>query len=58
MLHWLLQWDCCCCLSNLLTSDLNSSASWVVSFEDAYSTTERYASMGGIWGNCKVGSFL
>ena len=32
-LHWLL-W-CCCCLRILLTSGLNSSASWAGSLEDA-----------------------
>ena len=49
-LHLLLHWDCCCCLSSLLMSDLNSSASWAGSLEDACSTAGMYASMGGIWG--------
>ena len=35
-LHWLLC-CCCCCLRILLTSDLNSSASWAGSLEDACS---------------------
>ena len=42
-LHWegfRLQWllcCCCSCLSSLLTSDLNSSASWAGNLEDACS---------------------
>ena len=42
--HW--YWDC---LSNLLTSDVSSSASWAGSLEEACSMAVMYASMGFIW---------
>ena len=47
-LHWLLWW--CCCLRILLTSDLNSSASYAGSLEDACSVAVMHASMGGYLG--------
>ena len=37
MFDWFLQWVCCC-LSNLLTSDLSSLASWTGSLEEVCST--------------------
>ena len=56
MLHLVLCWVCCC-LSNLLTSDLNSSATWDGSFEEVCSTAVMWASMGVLGGYGKLGLF-
>ena len=63
-LHWegfRLQWllCCCSCLSSLLTSDLNSSASWAGNLEDVCYLAAMSGFNGGVfWGDGKVGTFL
>ena len=49
---------CCCCFRSLFTSDLNSSASWVGSLDDASSVAMMYASMGVFRSNSKVWTYL